>query len=132
MEHWIQVLRGPCNPLCQINAGRHYVHCTGLRFGSRCFIVSSCVRISGSNYTCFRSCCSFLSDMVIDEMTAVGGVLIIGIGLSMLKIRDFNIGNLLPAILIPHFIFFNSMDGKIAGIVVLTRFIPFITLSDNI
>jgi uncharacterized membrane protein YqgA involved in biofilm formation len=47
----------------------------------------------------------FLSDMVIDEMTAVGGVLIIGIGLSMLKIRDFNIGNLLPAILIPPFYF---------------------------
>lgn len=43
----------------------------------------------------------FLSDIVISEMTAVGGILIIGIGLSMLKIKNFNIGNLLPAILIP-------------------------------
>jgi uncharacterized membrane protein YqgA involved in biofilm formation len=47
----------------------------------------------------------FLSDMVISEMTAVGGVLILGIGLSMLKIKHFNIGNLLPAILIPPIYF---------------------------
>ncbi|HCS72943.1 MAG TPA: DUF554 domain-containing protein [Clostridiales bacterium] len=43
----------------------------------------------------------YLSDVVVVEMTAIGGILIIGIGLSMLNIRKFNIGNLLPAIFIP-------------------------------
>lgn len=43
----------------------------------------------------------YLSDVVVAEMTAIGGILIIGIGLSMLNIRKFNIGNLLPAIFIP-------------------------------
>lgn len=47
----------------------------------------------------------YLSDAVVAEMTAIGGILIIGIGLSMLKIRKFNIGNLLPAILIPPLYF---------------------------
>jgi len=42
-----------------------------------------------------------LSEIVIAEMTAVGGVLIMGIGLSMLNIRKFNVGNLLPALFIP-------------------------------
>ncbi len=43
----------------------------------------------------------YLSDVVVAEMTAIGGILIIGIGLSMLNVRKFNIGNLLPAIFIP-------------------------------
>mgnify|MGYP000897092261 CR=1 FL=1 len=47
----------------------------------------------------------FLSDMVISEMTAVGGILILGIGLSMLEIKKFNIGNLLPAVFIPPLYF---------------------------
>lgn len=42
-----------------------------------------------------------LSDIVINEMSAVGGILILGIGLSMLGIKKFSIGNLLPAIFIP-------------------------------
>jgi len=42
-----------------------------------------------------------LSDAVVNEMSAVGGILIIGIGLSMLGIRKFNTGSLLPAIFIP-------------------------------
>jgi uncharacterized membrane protein YqgA involved in biofilm formation len=42
-----------------------------------------------------------LSDVVINEMSAVGGILIMGIGLSMLGIKKFNIGNLLPAIFVP-------------------------------
>ena len=53
----------------------------------------------------------FLSEMVISEMTAVGGILILGIGLSMLEIRKFNIGNLLPAVLVPPIYF------SLAGIV---------------
>src|SRR5665648_480234 len=42
----------------------------------------------------------FLSPEVINEMTAVGGILILGIGFELLKIKKIKIGNLLPAILI--------------------------------
>ncbi len=38
---------------------------------------------------------------VINDMSAVGGILILGIGISMLGIKKLNIGNLLPAIFIP-------------------------------
>ncbi|HHU48532.1 MAG: DUF554 domain-containing protein [Caldicoprobacterales bacterium] len=59
----------------------------------------------------------FLSDAVVSEMTAVGGILILGIGLSMLEIKKFNIGNLLPAILIPP-IYFSlvGMTGQLMQI----------------
>jgi len=42
----------------------------------------------------------FLTDFVINEISAVGGVLIIGIGLNHLKIQKIKLINLLPAILI--------------------------------
>jgi len=42
----------------------------------------------------------FLSPEVINEMTAVGGILILGIGFGLLEIRKIKIGNLLPAILV--------------------------------
>lgn len=42
---------------------------------------------------------SVLSETVIREMTAVGGVLIIGIALLMLEIKAIKVANLLPAIL---------------------------------
>ncbi|MDK2821113.1 MAG: uncharacterized protein PWP31_1078 [Clostridia bacterium] len=41
----------------------------------------------------------YLTNDVIREITASGGLLIIAIGLSVLKIKDFKVGNLLPAIL---------------------------------
>ena len=37
---------------------------------------------------------------VIQEVTAVGGILILGIGLSILEIKKINVANLLPAIFI--------------------------------
>lgn len=40
-----------------------------------------------------------LGDAVIREMTSVGGVLILGIALSMLEIKIIKVANLLPAIL---------------------------------
>lgn len=40
-----------------------------------------------------------LGEAVIREMTAVGGVLIVGIALSMLEIKIIKVANLLPAIL---------------------------------
>jgi len=46
----------------------------------------------------------FLSPEVINEMTAVGGILILGIGFGLLKIKKIKIGNLLPAILIVAFL----------------------------
>jgi len=46
----------------------------------------------------------FLSPEVINEMTAVGGILILGIGFELLKIKKIKIGNLLPAILISAFL----------------------------
>jgi uncharacterized membrane protein YqgA involved in biofilm formation len=43
----------------------------------------------------------FLSTEMITEMNAVGGILIMAIGINMLKIKEFKVGNLLPAIIMP-------------------------------
>lgn len=40
---------------------------------------------------------------VIDDMTAVGGILIFAISLNMLEIKSIKVGNLLPSIFIPIF-----------------------------
>jgi len=44
---------------------------------------------------------SILTDEMINEVSAVGGVLIMGIGITMLEIKKIHVGDLLPAILIP-------------------------------
>jgi hypothetical protein len=41
----------------------------------------------------------FLTDAIIREMTATGGVLILGIGLNILEITKIKVGNMLPAII---------------------------------
>ena len=38
---------------------------------------------------------------MITEMNAVGGVLILAIGINMLKIKELKVGNLLPAVFMP-------------------------------
>ncbi|MEG0376958.1 MAG: DUF554 domain-containing protein [Eubacterium sp.] len=43
----------------------------------------------------------FLTDNMITEMNAVGGVLIMGIGFNLMEIKDIKLGNLLPALFIP-------------------------------
>jgi len=43
----------------------------------------------------------FLSDVVVNEMSAVGGLLIMAIGINMVLEKDIKVANLLPAILIP-------------------------------
>lgn len=50
---------------------------------------------------------SFLSDAVVLEMTAIGGVLIMAIGLNFLEIKRIKVGNMLPAIFLPiiYFLF---------------------------
>lgn len=43
----------------------------------------------------------FMTEEMINEMSAVGGVLIFAIGLSLLEIKKINLGDLLPSIFIP-------------------------------
>ena len=50
-----------------------------------------------------------LSDAVITEMSAVGGLLIMGIGVNMLLEKDIKVANLLPAIVVP-FLYFPLYD----------------------
>jgi uncharacterized membrane protein YqgA involved in biofilm formation len=42
----------------------------------------------------------FLTEPVINEMTAVGGILLIGLGLNILEIKQLKISNMLPALLV--------------------------------
>jgi uncharacterized membrane protein YqgA involved in biofilm formation len=44
---------------------------------------------------------SLLSDVVVGEMTSVGGVLIMAIGLNFLEIKRIKVGNMLPAVFVP-------------------------------
>jgi uncharacterized membrane protein YqgA involved in biofilm formation len=50
---------------------------------------------------------SLLSDAVVIEMTAIGGVLIMAIGLNFLEIKRIKVGNMLPAVFLPiiYFLF---------------------------
>jgi len=43
----------------------------------------------------------YLSDALVTQVSLVGSVLIVGIGLNILKITKIRIGNMLPAILVP-------------------------------
>jgi uncharacterized protein len=49
---------------------------------------------------------SFLTDAMITEISAIGGVLIMAIGFNMLKIKKIKVGNMLPAIILPFVYFF--------------------------
>jgi len=44
---------------------------------------------------------SVLSDAVVSEMTAIGGVMIMAIGLNFLEIKRIKVGNMIPAVFIP-------------------------------
>lgn len=46
---------------------------------------------------------NYLVSQTISQMTSVGGLLIMAIGLNMLKITKIKVGNLLPAIFLPLF-----------------------------
>ena len=43
----------------------------------------------------------FMTDVVMQELSAVGGALIIGIGINLLDIKKIDVGDMLPAIFIP-------------------------------
>ena len=49
---------------------------------------------------------AFLTDAMIREISAIGGVLIMAIGLNMLNIKKIKVGNMLPAIVLPFLYFF--------------------------
>jgi len=49
---------------------------------------------------------AFLTDEMIREISAIGGVLIMAIGFNMLKIKKIKVGNMLPAILLPFLYYF--------------------------
>ena len=42
----------------------------------------------------------FMSGSMIAELTGVGGILLIGLGINILKIKEINIINLLPALIV--------------------------------
>lgn len=50
---------------------------------------------------------SLLGDVVVTEMTAIGGTLIMAIGLNFLEIKRIKVGNMLPAVFLPiiYFLF---------------------------
>ena len=50
---------------------------------------------------------TLLSDVVVTEMTAIGGTLIMAIGLNFLEIKRIKVGNMLPAVFLPivYFLF---------------------------
>jgi uncharacterized membrane protein YqgA involved in biofilm formation len=43
----------------------------------------------------------YLGEAVMTEMTATGGVLLVGVGINILEIRKLKVGNMLPAIFLP-------------------------------
>ena len=42
----------------------------------------------------------FLNETIINEMTAVGGLLILGLGINLLDIKDVKVSNMLPALVV--------------------------------
>lgn len=55
----------------------------------------------GSIVLLASSVAPYLSEAVIAEMTAVGGVLLIGMGINILEIKKVKVGNMLPAMFFP-------------------------------
>jgi uncharacterized membrane protein YqgA involved in biofilm formation len=43
----------------------------------------------------------YLSAAVVTEMTATGGILLMGVGINILEIKKIKVGNMLPAIFVP-------------------------------
>ncbi len=63
--------------------------------GVSVFIYQGIITIAASSLK------ELLTDSVITEMSAVGGILIMGIGLNIMDIKKIKIGNMLPSIFIP-------------------------------
>lgn len=48
----------------------------------------------------------FLTNEMIQEISAIGGVLIMAIGLNLLNVKKIKVGNMLPAIILPFLYYF--------------------------
>lgn len=55
----------------------------------------------------------YLTPVVVDQMSAVGGLLIMGIGINLLEIQKVRIANMLPAIFLPlvYYLFRLAVSG---------------------
>ena len=55
----------------------------------------------------------YLTPVVVDQMSAVGGLLIMGIGINLLEIQKVRIANMLPAIFLPlvYYLFRLALSG---------------------
>lgn len=42
----------------------------------------------------------YMSEMMVADMTAVGGILLIGLGINILKLKEVNVVNMLPALVV--------------------------------
>lgn len=62
------------------------------------FSALSILLIQGSITLLARFLAPFLSEMLVREMTATGGVLILGIALNLLNLKKIRVANLLPAL----------------------------------
>jgi len=51
----------------------------------------------------------FLTEDVIREMSAIGGLLIMALGFNLLELKKIKAGNMLPAILIPVFYYIGQI-----------------------
>jgi uncharacterized membrane protein YqgA involved in biofilm formation len=59
---------------------------------------------------------TFLTDAMIGEMTATGGILVMGIGIgSLLELKSIRIGNYLPALLLAPLIVWTLVAARSAG-----------------
>jgi uncharacterized membrane protein YqgA involved in biofilm formation len=43
---------------------------------------------------------TFFTDILVKELSAVGGILLLGLGIKMLEIKDIDVANLLPSLII--------------------------------
>jgi len=43
---------------------------------------------------------TFFTEILIKELSAVGGILLLGLGIKMLEIKDIDVANLLPSLVV--------------------------------
>jgi uncharacterized membrane protein YqgA involved in biofilm formation len=72
------------------------------------FLYQGIIALSSTYITHFIN--QAMLDAIIIEVTAVGGILILGIGLNILEIKKFQVANLLPAIVIAAIAVFVSIE----------------------
>ncbi|MBC7114709.1 MAG: uncharacterized protein PWR13_799 [Archaeoglobi archaeon] len=64
------------------------------------FSALSVLLYQGSFFLLASRLSSLMSEMMIKEFTATGGLLIVAIGINLLELRKLRVGNMLPALLI--------------------------------